>query len=124
MQHDFSPDINSKLPYYVNREYLEARGDFPMAQCFDSAREFLQDHQKEDNWLLHLECFDPHEPFFAPERFLRDHPEALGGKIFDWPSYGRTNVDADLLQSEINLLRACRRLWKVEPRSHTNKVDR
>ena len=37
------------------------------------------------------------EPFFAPERFLRDHPEALGGKIFDWPSYGRTNVDAGLL---------------------------
>jgi len=99
MQHDFSPEINSKLPYYVNREYLEKRGDFPMAQCFDSAREFLQDHQKADNWLLHLECFDPHEPFFAPERFLRDHPQALGGKIFDWPSYGRTNVDTELLET-------------------------
>jgi hypothetical protein len=70
-----------------------------MAQCFDSAREFLQDHQKADNWLLHLECFDPHEPFFAPERFLRDHPQALGGKIFDWPSYGRTNVDTELLET-------------------------
>ena len=98
LQHDFSPDINSKLPYYVNREYLEARGDFPLAQCFDSAREFVHEHRSADNWFLHLECFDPHEPFFAPERFLRDHPEALGGKIFDWPSYGRSTIDAAQLR--------------------------
>jgi len=97
-QHDFSPDINSKLPYYVNREYLEARGDFPLAQCFASGNAFLDDHHAAADWLLHLECFDPHEPFFAPERFLRDHPEALGGKIFDWPSYGRSDVDAGLLK--------------------------
>jgi len=98
LQHDFSPDINSKLPYYVNREYLEAHGDFPLAQCFASGDEFLRNHGKADNWLLHLECFDPHEPFFAPERFLRDHPDALGGKIFDWPSYGRADVDPALLK--------------------------
>ena len=97
-QHDFSPEINSKLPYFVNREYLERTGTFPMAQCFDAANEFLDDHHAADNWLLHLECFDPHEPFFAPERFLQDHPEALSGKIFDWPSYGRNDVDPDLLK--------------------------
>jgi len=94
---DFSPDINSKLPYYVNREYLEAKGDFPLAQCFDSANHFLDAHHGDDRWMLHLECFDPHEPFFAPERFLQGHPEALAGKIFDWPSYGRLDIDADLL---------------------------
>ena len=98
LQHDFSPDINSKLPYYVNREYLEARGDFPLTQCFASGDEFLRNHGRSDNWLLHLECFDPHEPFFAPERFLRDHPDALGGKIFDWPSYGRADIDPALLK--------------------------
>jgi arylsulfatase A-like enzyme len=96
-QHDFSADINAKLPYYVNREYLEERGDFPLAQCFDSANAFLDKHHADDNWLLHLECFDPHEPFFAPERFLRDHPQALGGKIFDWPSYGRMDLAPELL---------------------------
>lgn len=99
VQHDFSPDINSKLPYYVNREYLEATGRFPLEQCFASGDEFLREHGDSDDWFLHLECFDPHEPFFAPERFLRDHPEALGGKIFDWPSYGRADVDPALLKS-------------------------
>lgn len=97
--HDFSRDINSKLPYLVNREYLESRGDFPLAQCFDSANEFLSAHCRDDRWLLHLECFDPHEPFFAPERFLQDHPDALGGKIFDWPSYGRSDdVEPELMK--------------------------
>ena len=98
LQHDFSSDINSKLPYYVNREYLESRGDFPLAQCFEAANGFLAEHHGADNWFLHLECFDPHEPFFAPERFLRDHPDALGGKIFDWPSYGRLDIDPALLR--------------------------
>ena len=97
LQHDFSPDINSKLPYYVNREHLEATGQFPLAQCFASAGEFLQRHHATDRWLLHLECFDPHEPFFAPERFLTDAPEALGGRIFDWPAYGRCDLDHALL---------------------------
>jgi arylsulfatase A-like enzyme len=99
-QHDFSQDINGKLPYYVNREYLEDRGEFPMAQCFDAAKDFLERHHADDQWLLHLECFDPHEPFFAPERFLREHPEAealLGGKVFDWPSYGRMDLPPELL---------------------------
>ncbi len=98
-QHDFSPDINSKLPYYINRDHLEATGEFPMAQCFDAARGFLDAHGADDDWLLHLECFDPHEPFFAPERFLREFPDALGGKIFDWPSYGRSDVDPALLRA-------------------------
>ena len=97
-QHDFSTDINSRLPYFVNREYLEQTGSYPMAQCFAGANNFLDGHHASDNWLLHLECFDPHEPFFAPEQFLKDHPEALGGKIFDWPSYGRNDVDPALLR--------------------------
>ncbi|MEO6566539.1 MAG: sulfatase [Casimicrobiaceae bacterium] len=97
VQHDFSPDINSKLPYYVNRDYLEATGAHPLAQCFTSANAFLDAHHGHDDWLLHLECFDPHEPFFAPDRFLREAPDALGGRIFDWPSYGRADVEPALI---------------------------
>ncbi len=98
-QQDFAPDINSKLPYYVNREHLEATGAYPMEQCFGAAKDFLDAHHKDDNWFLHLECFDPHEPFFAPERFLRDFPEALSGKIFDWPLYGRNDLEPELLRA-------------------------
>jgi len=96
-QHDFSRDINAKLPYYVNRAFLEKTDAFPLAQCFAAAKDFVDAHHADDNWFLHLECFDPHEPFFAPERFLREHGAALGGKIFDWPSYGRADVAPELL---------------------------
>ncbi|MEP6942263.1 MAG: sulfatase [Betaproteobacteria bacterium] len=110
-QHDFSPDINSKLPYFVNREFLEASGDFPLTQCFDSANRFLDAHHANDNWLLHLECFDPHEPFFAPERFMESGAAAIGGKIFDWPSYGRADIDpaliAQLRANYLGLVAAC-----------------
>jgi arylsulfatase A-like enzyme len=96
-QHDFSPDINSKLPYYVNRAHLEATGAFPLTQCFDAARAFIDAHHGANDWLLHLECFDPHEPFFAPERFMKAGAQALGGRVFDWPSYGRADLDPALL---------------------------
>ena len=49
-QHDFSPDINSKLPYYINRDHLEATGAYPLAQCFDAARGFLDAHHASDDW--------------------------------------------------------------------------
>ncbi len=96
-QHDFGMDMNGKLPYYVNREYLEQTGLFPLTQCFDGADAFLAEHHADDNWFLHLECFDPHEPFFAPERFLPEDAAALGGKIFDWPSYGKCDLSPELL---------------------------
>jgi len=96
-QHDFSMDMNGKLPYYVNRDYLERTGLFPLTQCFDAADQFLGEHHADDNWFLHLECFDPHEPFFAPERFLPSDAAALGGKIFDWPSYGNSDLSPELL---------------------------
>jgi arylsulfatase A-like enzyme len=96
-QHDFSPDMNSKLPYYVNREYLEKSGLFPLTQCFDGADAFLADHHADEDWFLHLECFDPHEPFFAPERFLSPDTAAIGGKVFDWPSYGKSDLTPELL---------------------------
>jgi arylsulfatase A-like enzyme len=102
LQHDFAPaDLHGKLPYYLNRDYLEASGTFPLTQCFDSGCAFLDAHHADDGWLLHLECFDPHEPFFAPERFLADRPELLGGRIFDWPSYGRVGDLAPALVDEL-----------------------
>jgi arylsulfatase A-like enzyme len=96
-QHDFGMDMNGKLPYYVNRDYLEQTGLFPLTQCFDGADDFVEKHHADDDWFLHLECFDPHEPFFAPERFLPEEAAALGGKIFDWPSYGKSDLSSELL---------------------------
>jgi hypothetical protein len=55
-----------------------------------------------DNWLLQIETFDPHEPFFAPERFKAPFDTGWNGPVRDWPRYGRV----DELPEECEELRA------------------
>lgn len=71
----------------INHGFLKEESDFPTAQCFASAFEFLDINAEADNWFLQLECFDPHEPFVTPERFRDAYNSGYEGKILDWPLY-------------------------------------
>jgi len=75
--------------YMINRELMLEEKDYCSPQLFNLADEFLQVNQKSDNWLLQLECFDPHEPFHAPERFRQKYETSYKGPILDWPIYDR-----------------------------------
>jgi len=86
----------------ANREFIKDEKDFPSVKCFASAFEFLDLNRDADNWLLHLETFDPHEPFTAPERFKQPFATGWQGGIRDWPRYGRV----DELPEECEELRA------------------
>lgn len=70
---------------WVNRSYIREEADFPQTQCFDRGCEFLEKNHDADNWLLQLETFDPHEPFYVPQKYLDLYPEDYDGKHFDWP---------------------------------------
>lgn len=70
---------------WVNRKYIQEEADFPQTQCFDRGCVFLEQNHDQDNWLLHLETFDPHEPFYVPQKYLDMYPEDYDGKHFDWP---------------------------------------
>ncbi len=71
----------------INRDFLSEEDAFPTARCFASAFEFLELNRTTDGWFLQLECFDPHEPFVAPERFREAYTSGYNGKILDWPIY-------------------------------------
>ncbi len=71
----------------INREFLTDEADFPTAKCFDKALRFIDKNRECDDWFLQLECFDPHEPFVAPERFKEAYDTGYNGKILDWPVY-------------------------------------
>lgn len=101
-QFDGKTDPNAAMPYYVTREHIRAEEQFPLAQCTEAALEFLRTNRAADNWLLQLECFDPHEPFFAAARFRDGFPTGYEGPVLDWPRYGR----ADYLLQEQQELRA------------------
>ena len=72
--------------YYVNKTYLD-RGKPCAEQTFDLGIEFMETNQDKDNWFLQIEAFDPHEPFFSPERYRKLYKEAYDGPEFDWPDY-------------------------------------
>ncbi|MDB5856506.1 MAG: sulfatase [Ramlibacter sp.] len=75
--------------HMINRQSIREYGDFPSVRCFDSGIEFLDGNRAAGDWLLHLETFDPHEPFHAPAEFRRDYPTGYRGPILDWPPYRR-----------------------------------
>lgn len=84
-----SGNANKYVPYMVNREFIREEKDFPSAQVFERALGFLKTNRNADDWFLQVETFDPHEPFFAPDRFREDFKTGWNGPIRDWPRYGR-----------------------------------
>lgn len=103
--HPSQSDPNSKQnPYHymINREFIKEEKDFPSVQCFDAGYRFLDTNRDADNWFLQIETFDPHEPFFAPDRFKEMFPTDYEGPILDWPRYERVSEP----QNEIDELRA------------------
>jgi len=80
---------DKRIQHAINREALMEEADFPGPRCFASAFEFLDRNRQADNWFLQLECFDPHEPFHAPDRFKAEYAAGFNGRILDWPHYER-----------------------------------
>lgn len=82
---------------WINRMYLRDETDHPQTLTFDAGLEFMQTNLDQDRWLLHLETFDPHEPFFSYDRYRERYGLEEGGVVFDWPSYRRvTESDEEI----------------------------
>lgn len=75
---------------------------FPTAKCFAQAFDFLDRNRANDDWFLQIECFDPHEPFDAPDRFKAMFPTGYDGPVLDWPLYEKCTDSA----KEISEIRA------------------
>lgn len=82
----------------VNRQYCKREEDQPLAQVFKLGLEFLEKNKDEDNWFLHWECFDPHEPFVSPEKYKELYPHDYRGPRFDWPEYREVTETPDQVQ--------------------------
>ena len=77
----------ARMQHAINREFMQDERDLPGPRCFDAAFEFLDRNGRANGWFLQIECFDPHEPFHAPERFKRQYETGYNGGILDWPHY-------------------------------------
>ena len=72
---------------WINRTYMAREEDTSQAQTFRLGVEFIEKNHAEDDWFLQIECFDPHPPFFAPQRFVDLYADDYDGPQFDWPPY-------------------------------------
>ena len=102
---------NSNLPYVLSRESITSEPQFPLVQCFESAFKFLDTNRASDDWVLHLECFDPHEPFFAAERFrdgLGTDYQRPGARLAAlWPCQPVERGGDELRATYLALVRMC-----------------
>ncbi|MET4003380.1 MULTISPECIES: sulfatase [Arthrobacter] len=91
------PDMAGVLPYssnqalrrqdHINRGYMEEEKDHPQTGTFDAGLHFIESNHGEDNWMVQIETFDPHEPFFSYEQYKQLYPHDYDGPEFDWPDY-------------------------------------
>ncbi len=77
----------------INRKYMTKEQDFPMPRTFAAGLEFLERNHQADQWYLQLETFDPHEPYFLPEKYLQMFDIDLT-EHNDWPPYSKTRDSA------------------------------
>lgn len=88
---------------WINRKYIREEQDFPQARTMESGLDFIRTNRNEDRWFLQIETFDPHEPFYAPQKYRDLYPHDYTGKHFDWPPYGpvtETNEEVEHLRYE------------------------
>ncbi len=83
--------------YHENSKAFEKDSDFTTPKTFQAAASWLERHGDEDDYLLWIEGFDPHEPFDTPKEFLDLYDDAYEDELFTWPEYAPfTGTEADL----------------------------
>lgn len=83
--------------YWANRQAMDLEADeaYSTPRCFMRAMEFLDANHAADNWHLHLEAFDPHEPFDAPQRYRDLYGDTWDRYLYNWPAYQRLDPRLD-----------------------------
>jgi arylsulfatase A-like enzyme len=83
--------------YWVNRAFRDPENDldYSTPQCFQKAIEFLDNNHEADNWHLHLEVFDPHEPFECPAKYRELYRDTWDVYFYNWPDYAPLDPELD-----------------------------
>jgi arylsulfatase A-like enzyme len=83
--------------YWRNRAVQDSENDldYPTPRCFQHAVDFLELNRDADNWHLHLEVFDPHEPFDCPQKYRDLYNDNWNRDFFTWPEYAALDPELD-----------------------------
>lgn len=80
----------SVTQHMANRTKIRNQEEnFPSVKVISQGLEFLKENYDKDNWFLQIECFDPHEPFYVPEKYRELYTDKAMNNVPYWPLYGR-----------------------------------
>ena len=81
---ELQKNIHSLVPMHLaNTAHVKDESDTTTARTFKWAMDFLEDNQTGQPFYLMVDCFDPHEPWEAPEKYyqLYGNPDYNGRRI-------------------------------------------
>ena len=90
---------------WINRTHMRQESEHPQTKTFQNGIEFIRRNHEQDNWILQIEMFDPHEPYFSDRKYkdrYAEHYNQYRGKHFDWPHYRQSD---DVAEEEIQHIR-------------------
>ena len=93
----------SAVQHLANRTRIRTEEEMPSARCVSAGLDFLEHHHEKDSWFLQIECFDPHEPFFVPDKYRELYGCGDSREAFNFPAYGP--VEDRYTEDEIRGLR-------------------
>ncbi len=84
---DKKGDNVSVVQHYANRTRMREESEMSCVRTFEAGADFIRHHLDRDSWFLQIESFDPHEPFYVPQKY-RDMYDLKDMPRLDWPAYG------------------------------------
>ncbi|WP_227876995.1 sulfatase-like hydrolase/transferase [Paenibacillus macerans] len=102
-QNPFNKTGISAVQHYANRTRQVNEEDMSSVQTIQAGLDFLAHHHDKDNWFLQMECFDPHEPFYVPEKYRQLYDCKEDKDIPFWPKYQK--IDSDSNHEQIDGMR-------------------
>lgn len=86
---------------FANRQYQQKEEDLSTVKTMMAGVDFLEKYHNSDNWYLQIESFDPHEPFYVPQKYLDMVNDTYQGEYFDWPNYQMTYGESPEVKEHI-----------------------
>ncbi len=94
--------------YLRNMHGRQSEEDYLVARTVNTAIEWLRDVRGQNNFYLHVDLFDPHEPWDPPQHYIDLYNPGYSGEQVIYPAYAPPNY---LSQAELQHVRA---LYRAE----------
>lgn len=94
------PEHLGKLSHqnWHNRIRQQREEEFSSPRTCAAAVEWLRENRHADDWLLQVELFDPHEPFYCTDEYRELYGDDWDGPLFDWPDYDVVREDPKAIE--------------------------